>query len=622
VTTNESPKNANEPPPLAYARAGDLVRGSRWQTLSRNRHLWLLAILLYAGFSHWYVWSRNVSRNADGKRDYATIRFSDEMHYYQRAADRFAEEGLTYLASEDSLRSPPMPWLWHYIWGRNVVLTRIINLCCVLLGAYLVGCVARRFDAQLLATFLTAVSYQAAYYSGTILTEPLAFFFVCLSLYCIHRACLERMRYGWMGLAGVFVALAVFSRPSLQPWPVGLLILVVLARILRFPRRTQLQVAGIEKDIEPTQRFKVRHAVLLLIISAAIQAPWLIKNANYFDAPRIANGLGAVLYLGAESKTNADEPGFSGMQWPNVAVQGPHGHMSLDGEQRLKDAAWKKIGDNLGAWVQLMPVKVLRVLFGGPRWHFQPGRTLHESKLWLGRTRGWVRYLWWTCFGTLVCVYGLIGLTQLSLKKEALGLAGAALVLTLLAVHVVTYAMPRFLVPAWPAIALGAAFAVKHLRWRSHLAAVGTALCVILTITTWHMGDASREVSASRRNAFTIAAEASFNQNAVGSLAVSCDGFKPRLNTCVFVSTRLQSSNRDLTSAIAQLVLEPDAEKSKSQMPKPIELELRVDGELHHYLQCIEFESAWRNSRWRQVKLVFPDDAPLDILEATISIGY
>jgi len=622
VTTIEPPKNTNDSAPLDYACTGDLVRRSRWLTLSRHRHLWLLVILLYAAFSHWYVWSRNVSRNEQGERVYSTIRFSDEKHYYQHAAERFANEGLAYLKTEDSLRSPPMPWLWYYIWGRNVVLTRIVNICCVLFGAYLVGCIARRFDAQLLATFLTAVSYQTAYYSGTILTEPLAFFFVCLSLYSIHRAGSERMRFGWIGLAGLFVALAVFSRPSLQPWPVGLLILVVLARWIRFHRRTQSQVAAGENAIEQMRHFKARHALLLLIVSAAIQAPWLVKNANYFDAPRIANGLGAVLYLGAETKTNADEPGFSGMQWPNVAVQGPHGHMSLDGEQRLKDAAWKKIGDNLGAWVNVMPVKALRVLFGGPRWHFQPGRTLPESKLWLGRTRGWVRYLWWTCFGTLICVYGLVGLGLLLAKRDTVGLAGAALVLTLLAVHVVTYAMPRFLVPAWPAIALGAAYAATHLRWKAHLAAVGLAFFIIVTITVWHIGDAPREVSADRRSAFTIAADATFDQNAELPRAVSCDGFKPRFNTCVFVSTRLQSSNRDLTSVIAHLVLEPESEKSNDQIPKPIELELRVDGKPHHYLQCIEFKSAWRNSRWRQVKIVFPDDAPIDVMELSISVGY
>jgi len=606
---------------MDYAGSRDGQPTLRWHALSRYRHVALIAILLYAAFSHWYVWSRNVPRNAEGDREYATVRFSDEQHYYQHAADRFADEGFSYLATEDSLRSPPMPWLWYSLWRRNIVLTRIANIGCVLLGAYLVGCIARRFNAQLFATFFTAVSYQVAYYSGSILTEPLAFFFVCLSLYAVHRACAGDARNRWTIAAGLFAAAAIFSRPSLQPWPVGLLILTLLNRWIPSSRKPS-PTSSVNDRASPSGRtFKARHALLLLLVTVSIQAPWIIKDSYYFDAPRIANGLGAVLYLGAETKTNADEPGFSGMQWPNVAVQGPHGHMSLDGEQRLKKAAWEKIGENMGPWIKLMPVKALRVLFGGPRWHFQPGRTLHESKLWLGRTRGWVRYIWWTCFGTLVCVYGLVGLTMMSAKKDAVGLAGASLVITLLVVHVVTYAMPRFLVPAWPAIALGAAYAAVRLRWYSHVAASSVAGLIIVAITIWHIGDAPREVSAARQEPFTIACEATFIDVDAGSVELPCEDFKPRFNTCIFVSARLRSADQSIKDIRAKLVIEPESAQ-ENKVLKPIELEMRVDGEMHHYLQCVEFEPDWRNSKWRVVKIVFPDEPDIAIVDLSVAVGY
>ncbi len=594
---------------------------SRWRALARYRHVALIVILLYAAFSHWHVWSRNVPRNAEGDREYATVRFSDEQHYYQHAADRFADEGFSYLTTENSLRSPPMPWFWYYLWGRNIVLTRIANIGCILLGAYLVGCIARRFNAQLIATFFTAVSYQVAYYSGSILTEPLAFFFVCLSLFAVHRACAGDARNRWTIAAGLFVAFAIFSRPSLQPWPVGLLILTLLIRWIPSGRKSS-PTSSVNDCASPSGRtFKARHAMLLLLVTVSIQLPWIIKNAYHFDAPRIANGLGAVLYLGAEIKTNADEPGFSGMQWPNVAVQGPHGHMSLDGEKRLKKAAWEKIGENMGSWIKLMPVKALRVLFGGPRWHFQPGRTLHESKLWLGRTRGWVRYFWWTCFGTLVCVYGLVGLTMMSAKKDAVGLAGASLVITLLVVHIVTYAMPRFLLPAWPAIALGAAYAAVQLRWYSHVAAGIVAAVIIVAITTWHIGDAPREVSAARQKAFTIACEATFGETVANSIELPCEGFKPRFNTCIFVSARLRSVDRSVRDLRAKLVLEPEPAPVNNKL-KTIDLEMRVDGEKHHYLQCVEFEPDWRNTKWRAVKFVFPDEPDIAIVDLSVAVGY
>lgn len=606
---------------MDYAGSRGDQPASRWHALSRYRHVAIIAILFYAAFSHWYVWSRNVPRNAEGDREYATVRFSDEQHYYQHAADRFADEGFSYLTTEDSLRSPPMPWLWYYLWGRNIVLTRIANIGCVLLGAYLVGCIARQFNAQLFATFFTAVSYQAAYYSGSILTEPLAFFFVCLSLYAVHRASAGDARNRWILAAGLFAGFATFSRPSLQPWPAGFLILTLLIRWIPAGRKSS-STSAINDCASPSSRtFKARHALLLLLVAVSIQAPWIIKNACYFDAPGIANGLGAVLYLGAETKTNADEPGFSGMQWPNVAVQGPHGHMSLDGEHRLKKAAWEKIGENMGSWIKLMPVKALRVLFGGPRWHFQPGRTLHESKLWLGRTRGWVRYLWWTCFGTLVCVYGLVGLTMMSAKKDAVGLAGASLVITLLVVHIVTYAMPRFLLPAWPAIALGAAYAAVQLRWYSHVAAGIVAAVIIVAITTWHIGDAPREVSAARQKAFTIACEATFGETVANSIELPCEGFKPRFNTCIFVSARLRSVDRSVRDLRAKLVLEPEPAPVNNKL-KTIDLEMRVDGEKHHYLQCVEFEPDWRNTKWRAVKFVFPDEPDIAIVDLSVAVGY
>ncbi len=606
---------------MDYAGSRESQSASLGHALSHNRHLALFAILLYAAFSHWYVWSRNVPRNAAGDREYATIRFSDEQHYYQHAADRFVDDGFAYLATEDSLRSPPMPWVWYLLWGRNIVLTRIANIGCILLGAFLIGRIARRFNAQLLATFVTAVSYQAAYYSGSILTEPLAFFFVCLSLYSLHRACAGDAKNRWILSAGLFAAFAIYSRPSLQPWPVVFLILVLLSRWIPLRRRSSSRNAKNGRDMPLGYSINARHALLLLFACLSIQAPWIIKNAYYFDAPRIANGLGAVLYLGAETKTNADEPGFSGMQWPNVAIQGPHGHMSLDGENRLKKAAWEKIGDNVGPWLKLMPVKAMRVLCGGPRWHFQPGRTLHESKLWLGRTRGWVRYIWWTCFGTLVCVYGLVGLMLLATKKDAVGLAGAALVITLLVVHVVTYAMPRFLVPAWPAIALGAAYAAVRLRWYSHLSVGGVAAIIIVAITVWHVGDARREVSTSRRNAFTIACEARFDEASANVIELPCNGFTPRFNTCIFVSANLQSSDRSGGELTAKLLLEPVSAQKNKEL-NPIELEMRVDGETHHYMQCIEFEPDWRNAKWRAVKLIFPDEPEIAVVDLTVAVGF
>ena len=586
----------------------------------RSRAFWLIVILAYAAHAHYYIWSHEVPKRPDKQRDLSAIRFSDEQHYYRHAAERFSEDGWAYLATEDSLRSPPMPWIWHLLWGQGMILTRAANIGLVLFGAFLIGCIARRFDAQLLATFLTAVSYQVAYYSGTILTEPLAFSFVCFALFAIDRAALQHP-WRWIVLAGLFSALAVYSRPSLLPWPLMMLVFTVLSRVL--PQR------GLDSDDRAMSRllrangrgFAVKHALVLLICCVAVLAPWMIKNHIYFNAPRVANGVGAVLYLGSELKTDADEPGFSGMQWPNVAVQGAKGHMSLEGERRLKEAALEKIRAHTGSWVKIMPIKAARFLFGGPRWHFQPGSTFKESKQWQGRTRGTVRFIWWTCFGTLITVYGILGMFGLAVKRDVMGMAGCALLLTLLGVHVVTYSMPRFIVPAWPAVALAAAFAIKNLKPFGHGFAMLSAIAIVLVITLWHEGTASREIPERRMDAFAIAQSVSVNDPSALDVSLDCSGFNPKFNTCVFVSARLHAKNDTPHMVTATLHLIP-AEDSKKKPPPPIDLELVVDQEVHHYLQCIELNPAWRHARWKAVELRLPVESNVTIADVTLAVGY
>ena len=446
----------------------------------------IIFVLIAAAFLHVFVWAHSVPRDAAKRRDWGAIRFHDEKNYYVHTAEAVTERGWSYLSDEESLRSPPIPWVWLLIWNRSVVVARIANVALVLVGAFLVGRIARPFGGQIWTTLFAATGYQTAYYSGTVLTEPLAFFFVCLALWAFDGAVRKRS-FGWICLVGLATALAAYSRPSLQPWPVALMGLVLVASV---SRRGKTQVESTDR---PHPKWTT--ALCILLVHVALLAPWLIKNKVDFGVARIANGLGAVMLLGSELTTNADEPGFSGMQWPNLPVQGPKGHMSLDGEARLKKAAVEKIKARPWAWGKMGFVKLGRFFIGGPQWHFQPGRTLIEARQQFHPTRAVIRYLWWTVGGTFVTVYGLAGLIALFRRGEPIALAAVSLIATLAAVHIVTYSMPRFAVPILPALAIGAGYGLLRFGWKSHALLIIISLCAIATVTFWHANTVPSEIS-------------------------------------------------------------------------------------------------------------------------------
>jgi hypothetical protein len=101
---------------------------------------WVLLLTVIAAGLHIAVLVRETDRMG-GQEGLSTLRLPDEGNYYLHCANLAAKHGWTFLRSEESLRSGPLPWMWLLLWGRNVAVCRCANIALVLLGSLLISLV-------------------------------------------------------------------------------------------------------------------------------------------------------------------------------------------------------------------------------------------------------------------------------------------------------------------------------------------------------------------------------------------------------------------------------------------------------------------------------------------------
>ncbi|MCB9853797.1 MAG: glycosyltransferase family 39 protein [Phycisphaerales bacterium] len=581
----------------------------------RRFHLPEIGLTIAVLFVYLYVWKHQSPTNDAKQRDYGAVRLDDERNYYIHCADRVAVEGLSYLTTEDSLRSPPLPWLWLLLFGRSIVLTRAANIVAVIGASWLIASIVRdrwgRSQA-LMAFVLCALGYQVVLFSSTVLTEPLAFVFVCVAFWSAHRA-ESRNRLRYVILTGISTALAAYARPSLQLWPFALVGVYALWRLMRNVRKG---------GATPETTWTPRRVALMTIVHCAILAPWIVKNVMCFGVPRIANGFGAVFYLGSEFRTDGDEPIFSGMNWPNNRIQGPGGHMSLDGEQRLVAAAKANIREHPAAWIELAVRKAGRTLIGGPKWHFFPAATLRAKRQFEGRSKTLIEFVWWTGLGTIVTVCGIAGLFMRRRAGGFVFLIAIALVVYMTALHAATYALPRFAVPMWPAFVLGCAALAAQRPGRGAIVILTFGwMSIVAYLMLAYVWRPTCEVEASRAAYFTITADQKIKSAGVSTLSVSLDGHRPDYNTCIFVTAR-----------IAPIEGQPRVEATLRLTPADADGELGDDAAIgfpvladdrdHTYLLCVELNRTWRDRKWGAVRLNIDAENPDRVRNLRIQIGH
>src|SRR5437667_223716 len=68
-------------------------------------------------------------------------------------------------------------------------------------------------------------------------------------------------------------------------------------------------------------------------------APLVAKTDLAAGHAVVATGGGAALYLGADSKTDGDEPYYAGYDYDTSEVTQPYTHLDIEGDSRLAEAA-------------------------------------------------------------------------------------------------------------------------------------------------------------------------------------------------------------------------------------------------------------------------------------------
>lgn len=581
----------------------------------RRDRAWAIGLTIAVAFVHLYVWKHESPVNNARARDYGAVRLADEQNYYIHCADNVAEEGLGYLTTEDSLRSPPLPWLWLLLFGRSVVLTRAANIVLVIGASWLIASIVRdRWGRRLAlpAFVLCATGYQVVLFTPTVLTEPLAYVLVCVSLWTAHRA-ESRNQRRYVVLTGVATAMAAYARPSLQLWPVALIGVYFLWWLTR---RIRKDATAVKVTWTP------RRIILMTAVHCAILAPWIAKNVVCFGVPRIANGAGAVFYLGSEFRTDGDEPIFSGMDWPNNTIQGPGGHMSLDGEQRLIAAARANIREHPIAWLELAARKVGRTLIGGPKWHFFIVGSMRAKQHSEGRSTTIVDFLWWTLLGAIVTVCGIAGLFMRLRTGGFVFLFAIALVAYLTALHAATYALPRFAVPMWPAFVLGSIAIMAHRPGRGAIVALTLGwTSIVAYLLAAHAWRPPCEVDANRASYFTITADQAAHRASSETMTITLDGHRPDYNTCIFVTARIAPID-GTPSVEAKLYLTPADAGSELGEDSAMGFPMLADGDVHTYMLCVELNRTWRDRKWGAVRLKIGAVESDQVRELRLQIGH
>jgi hypothetical protein len=263
-------------------------------------------------------------------------------------------------------------------------------------------------------------------------------------------------------LAGVAFGIASLFRP---------LALVVA------PAIAVVATAGVLIDRHRLDGWR-RAAWIAVAVSACVVLPVMVKNGVRFGRFGIANGLGAVMYLGAHPETGGDDPWALGvaLSWPPCAGD----HHASDCDRVLLRQAVEWIRADPAEFVARIPVKIHRAWIGNQREVFHPARGLRDTTglNWRGVT--------WR-IASIVCAALLAGafLWTLARGDWRLDPSSLAVVLTvavLTLVSALTFAIPRFGEPLLPCFAIAAAIAAARpgRLWPGWVLGAALALCTFL----------------------------------------------------------------------------------------------------------------------------------------------
>jgi hypothetical protein len=338
------------------------------------------------------------------------------------------ELGSGFFYSPRALWNGPLNPLWIAAWGSQVPLVKFANvLLFSLASGVLAGGVFHVTGWRKAALVCLGLLVYPPTYSfiPTVLTEPL---YVSLLMFSFGVVLLGDFSNIGFVLSGILLGLATLTRPTTQLYP---LFLVALA-VMIFSK-------------VPWRRGFILHSVVALVVCA----PMVLWNWSHFGKAGIANGLGAVLYLGNDLRRDGDEPVYYGVDFDTYRITAPNTHLDTEGDAALTEVAWQRFRARPGEVALLTLRKVGRYLFGSYYGYFWPhGGLVAKIKYASGLSQK-LSALAWPVVQVLVVLAALIALCQRCVTPVLRIYVGSILVY-FTALHAVTFPIPRMFLPLYP----------------------------------------------------------------------------------------------------------------------------------------------------------------------------
>ncbi len=386
---------------------------------------------------------------------------SDSVNYQRIATalyhdQRFGDEGMT-VASDYSPGAPLLFAAVYYATGapyaqRALIAVALLGagmvLLVYLLGRRLAGAGRLGLAAGLGAALVAAVYPSYIEYSGKLMSEPVAAFFVAAAVLAFLWA-LERQRARVWAVPGLLLGGAVLTRPEYLAVAAALAVVALVVVMRRDGRRAGLASAAV-----------------LAAACVVVIAPWTVRNALVLDRfVPVSTGGGKALFVGTYLPGDGSEPevrrvllersGGRFTDFDQVLDSTAARHPELDRDQALARTGRENLrryaGEQPGAYAEMLAAKLGRIWWRGPA-----GTADYSAWVWLHRA---------------IVVLGLLGLALLVIRRarsSALVLALPLAVIT--AIGMLLLASTRRSAPLMPLVlalaAVGVAWALAAVAGR------------------------------------------------------------------------------------------------------------------------------------------------------------
>lgn len=399
--------------------------------------------------------------------EFSKLLYNDEKTYYLPAAEAIQSDGLSWFFTERSLWTGPLNPIWVTLLGARVALVKLANVALFVLAGLAMWDMGRRFfgfKASIIAVAAYATYPPLYRFTPTILTEPL---FVSLIVIALWFASLhEHFRERALAISGFVLGLATLARPTLQLYPLFLLAVFGLWKVWARRKDTVVTVS-------------TRTVLVFVAGFALVVVPYGIKNLASLDKVGLANGAGAVLYLGNDLRTHGYEPVDVKLRFNTKEISAPYTHLDTEGDRRLLSAGLDLIKENPVEVALLQPSKALRLVFGSPEHYFRPNSDAIE----FFKERNWVARLnlWDLIVTPMLAMLGLVGLFALRINPLMRLLIGSLIAYQLL-LNTALFPIPRMVLAAFPFLMIFAGGALSILPRRIWGSTLVVGSCIVLFI--------------------------------------------------------------------------------------------------------------------------------------------